>query len=269
MMWNKAYNISAQLASLPHKYATIIDALVYGKKVDAERPNNLNILYQIGQLYTAKLGGTTNDKEYYIRRVREESKTPGNEAPGTGLVAAQRQATLLDENGYLLPRYLAPTNPRPADLPARVLVPKDERAAFEEAVARAGVAVSAGQTAVDTNGEATVTLPEADARKMEAAFYPPSLRYVYADWNDGSELQYLARFQPFPYGVSPLALGYNYSKRAQVLMTTSGQKPLQVSRGVIDTEPGKACGTGPRRSGSGRPRPRSGSSGRSRRPSAR
>ena len=39
---------------------------------------------------------------------------------------------------------------------------------------------------------------------------------------DGSELQYLGQFNTaeaggFPYGVSPLALGYNYYKRAAAM----------------------------------------------------
>ena len=38
---------------------------------------------------------------------------------------------------------------------------------------------------------------------------------VHGDWNDGSILQYLARFQPFPYGISPAALAYNYAKRTR------------------------------------------------------
>jgi hypothetical protein len=57
-------------------------------------------------------------------------------------------------------------------------------------------------------------------------------------WNDGSTLQYLARFQPFPFGVSPAALAYNYAKRAQVALAAEGQKPLQMSPMVIDSRPG-------------------------------
>ena len=59
-----------------------------------------------------------------------------------------------------------------------------------------------------------------------------------SDWNDGSELQYVAKYQPYPYGVSPSALGFNYAKRAQVAMTAGGQRAIQVSETVIDSRPG-------------------------------
>jgi hypothetical protein len=85
----------------------------------------------------------------------------------------------------------------------------------------------------------TVVLPEADARKLAPALADRvDVRFVYADWNDGSELQYLNEYGPFPYGVSPLALGYNYGKRAQVLQNRTGQRPAQFSRSVVDSRPG-------------------------------
>jgi hypothetical protein len=37
-IWNKAYNISVQMANVPNKYTTILDALAYGFSVDRERP---------------------------------------------------------------------------------------------------------------------------------------------------------------------------------------------------------------------------------------
>jgi len=58
--------------------------------------------------------------------------------------------------------------------------------------------------------------------------------------NDGSELQYLKQYQPFPYGLSPYALGYNYYKRAQVLQTVGKQKHIQLSSLVIDSRPALA-----------------------------
>src|SRR4029078_9451452 len=57
------------------------------------------------------------------------------------------------------------------------------------------------------------------------------------DWNTGAELQYLEKYQPFPYGVSTFALAYNYAKRAQVIMRVDKQSPLQVSDAVIDSRP--------------------------------
>ena len=72
-MWNKAYNISVQMASNANKYTTILDALEYGTEVARSRPNNVSILYQIGSLYFDKLAGST-EKAYYTKRVRDESR---------------------------------------------------------------------------------------------------------------------------------------------------------------------------------------------------
>jgi len=61
---------------------------------------------------------------------------------------------------------------------------------------------------------------------------------VQGEWNDGSRLQYLAKYQPFPFGVSPAALAYNFAKRAEVSLSVEGQRPLQMSPMVIDSRPG-------------------------------
>jgi hypothetical protein len=51
-------------------------------------------------------------------------------------------------------------------------------------------------------------------------------------------LQYLAPYRHFPGGVSPQAMAYNFAKRTQVAQTAEGQKPLQLSPMVIDSQPG-------------------------------
>src|SRR5207302_4636752 len=61
-----------------------------------------------------------------------------------------------------------------------------------------------------------------------------------SEWNDGSELQYLAPYQPFPYGVSTFALGYNYHKQAEVLQTVGKQRHANLSDVVIDSRPALA-----------------------------
>jgi hypothetical protein len=57
------------------------------------------------------------------------------------------------------------------------------------------------------------------------------------EWNNGADLQYLAPFRHFPLGVSAQAMAYNYAKRAQVAQASEGQKPLQLSPMVIDSQP--------------------------------
>jgi hypothetical protein len=55
--------------------------------------------------------------------------------------------------------------------------------------------------------------------------------------NDGSELQYLKPFEPFPYGLSAHALDYNYRKRSQVLLRSANQHHAQLSDLVVDSRP--------------------------------
>ena len=37
-IWNKAYNISVQMAAVQNKYTTILDALEYAQRVEDQRP---------------------------------------------------------------------------------------------------------------------------------------------------------------------------------------------------------------------------------------
>lgn len=52
---------------------------------------------------------------------------------------------------------------------------------------------------------------------------------------DGSELQFLPRFNPYPYGISPEAIAYSYMKRAQLLQLLGNQQHAQLSDLVIDS----------------------------------
>jgi hypothetical protein len=182
-IWNKAYNISVQMASLPNRYATILDALDYAAEVDKSRPENVNIQNAIAQVYSNKLGTPHSEKAYYRPWVREQSFVPKDWTPGDRREQPawqrRRLEPKIDLQGNLLPHLLQPKpgRKRPADLPA---------------------------------GE---------------------------DWNTGAEMQYLEKYQPFPYGISTFALAYNYSKRAQVIMRVDKQSPLQVSDAVIDSRP--------------------------------
>lgn len=51
------------------------------------------------------------------------------------------------------------------------------------------------------------------------------------------ELQYLVPFEPFPDGISPQAMGYNYLKWAQELQGKSHQRHLDMSAGIISSRP--------------------------------
>jgi hypothetical protein len=57
---------------------------------------------------------------------------------------------------------------------------------------------------------------------------------------NGAELQFLEPYQPFPYGVSTMALGYNYHKQAQLLQTVGRQLHANLSETVVDSRPALA-----------------------------
>lgn len=189
-IWNKAYNISVLMASSASKYTTILDAVDYARRVDADRPGDLNINDALSQVFADKLGGkNVAERTFYRRQLREDTLTDEN----------RNLAYPEDRNTYrrLGLKYLSPqTGPlldEQNNLPARLVRPRFRRPA-------------------DLSQD--------------------------SEWNDGAELQYLRTYQPFPYGVSPSAMGYNYAKRAQVAMTVGGQRPLQISDTVIDSRPG-------------------------------
>jgi hypothetical protein len=181
-IWNKAYNISVQMASLSNKYSVILDALEYAKSVDREKPEDVNILSAMAQLYFDKLG-TSNEHVYYKKRIRQETLPHGSASqlrrqdPGW---RPMYMNAMLDAHFNLLPSLITP-------LPGRQ--------------------------------------PPADPRQ----------EYV-----DGSDLQFLVPYQPFPDGLSPFALAYNYDKRSEVLLNAGKQHHAQLSDLVIDSRPALA-----------------------------
>jgi hypothetical protein len=183
-IWNKAYNISVQMASKANKYDVILGALDYADKVDRARPDDINIVAAMGQLYFDKFGNST-EKEYYRKRVREETLPHAVIKQNQGDPGWRRMQLdpLLDNSFNVLTKYTTPRSPdrvRPANLPA------DQ------------------------------------------------------EWDDGTAMQYLPRFEPYPDGVSPLGIAYNYYKRAEVLQNVEKQHHDQWSDAVIDTRPALA-----------------------------
>ena len=182
-IWNKAYNISAMMASPANKYSVIMEALDYGHKVDQERPDDVNILGAMQNVYGGKLGSTNLPEfAFYGRQFRQESLTDANRLAVYPELAKHysrlsKWEPLLDSDNNIRADLLTPVGQRPAEVPAD------------------------------------------------------------AEWNDGSELQYLKAYAPFPYGMSPLAMSYNYAKRAEVCESAEGQKPLQLSVMVTDSQP--------------------------------
>jgi hypothetical protein len=190
-IWNKAYNISVLMASTAAKYATILDAIDYGRHVDQDRPGDLNINDSLARVFAEKLGSkNVAEHLFYRKQFRQDTmddaarnvafpeETGRYRRMGLKFADSKRMGPILDEQNNLLSQFDTPIFKRPADLASD------------------------------------------------------------SQWNDGSELQYLKTYEPFPYGIPPTAMGYNYAKRAQVAMTVGGQRPLQISDTVVDSRPG-------------------------------
>ncbi len=180
-VWNKAYNISVQMASLGNKYSTILDAIDYAQRVESGRPNNINMIYAIGGIYFDKLGSST-EKNYYKKRVRDESlphiprQKVARTDPGWRRVEMD---PVLDQRGMILPELLQGKYAKPESVKEN-------------------------------------------------------------EWNTGAELQYLEKYQPFPFGVSTMGFAYNYQKRAEVMQSTLNQQHAQLSPMVVDSRPALA-----------------------------
>jgi hypothetical protein len=238
-IWNKAYNISVLMANLPNKYATILDALDYAKSVDAERPGNLTILYEIHRLFFDKLG-SSNEKMYYRARVREESQA--RQPLRSVTLPAERRAEFLDaatSAGAIERRLKFRADPQTNTL--TLTLPKPLADQIEPRFSGVGVTWADRPRVKRDRNDPGWRRVELDPMLDGQGNILPELTEPHANasatpgGNDGSELQYLKQFQPYPYGISTLGLGYNYAKRAQMLLRDNNQHHAQLSDLVVDS----------------------------------
>lgn len=235
-IWNKIYNIPAQLASLSNKYAAILDGLNYANEALKQLPDDINIVSAIGSAYADKLGNS-QEKEYYRARVRNES-LPVYRIIFPKARTAEFQKAITDSgvesasvkiNDGASGSVTALVDKLPGDRALALFKHDDVKV---EAVTRQSLRAGLRKrrmeldTMLDVNGN---LLPEL---LKPTRVLPPGV----VD-NDGSKLQFLAQFQPYPFGLSPIALGYNYQKRAQNLQRYGLQKHVQMSSLVIDHVP--------------------------------
>jgi hypothetical protein len=227
-MWNKAYNISVQMASKANKYTTILSAIDYGRNVDAERPDNLNILAAIGGLYTDKLGESA-EKRYYIDRFRAESLPvakmtfPSARADELLKHAAAAGVSLTAED-------IRPAGDRRSSVSIRmtdeqVLRPlfdgPDVAREYKPRAARPGPRMTHDQL-LDENGHLLVARPYLKRYDRPDGVSPSAGPFG------------------FPQGLPPHAVGYDYHKRVQLLRRTTGQRHLQLGDRVLETRPSAA-----------------------------
>jgi hypothetical protein len=239
-VWNKAYNISVQMANVPTKYTTILDAMDYAFNVDAERPDNINILASIAGLYFDKFGNAA-EKGYFSPRLMDETLPVQDRVfPAEKRELVLRQARLAGASPYVLSprevrddmskRYIQVRKPIADNLQARL---KDPDITYElrEVKPDAPVQIGARRTEHES-------ILDDQYRILPEFLEPRQGMFPTGDAGDGSKLPYLPQFEPYPYGVSPFALGYNYYKRAQFLQNERGARHAQLSDRVISSRAG-------------------------------
>jgi hypothetical protein len=241
-IWNKAYNISVQMASLRNKYTTILDAIDYGQKVERERPDDINIIAAIAALYGDKLG-TSAEHVYYRSRIRRESQTltritfPANRADDFRTLASKvgwiedQSPITVDSKTQTDQVTVEPVSAKPLANeftgPGVSYLTETRPDAQKHDPSWRRVRLN---PMLDENG---YILPEL----LDAPYPRPPNLPAAQQWYDGSTLQFLKQYEPYPYGISTLALAYNDYKRAQLLQLLWNQHHIQSGDTVIDARP--------------------------------
>jgi hypothetical protein len=251
-IWNKAYNLSVQMSNLPSKYATILDALAYADSAREDKAN-INLESAVASIYFDKLG-SASEKQYYRQRVRDETRAPSGQTQivfpiarrdefVTAALAAgadSRRYTLRPQSGaegrlsvrlrdeFALPLLKTFTGP-------------DVQTTHIEPASQSKLRSSLHNSLDPRLDEAGRLLPEYAASDTMSSTSAPTTNSIEADdarWRpELGELAYLKRFEPYPYGVSPFALAYDYYKRSVALQEDKKQKHAQLSDRVISSRP--------------------------------
>lgn len=245
-IWNKAYNVSVAMANLASKYAAILDAVDYGEKVLAERPANIDLETQLGEVFNNKLGGS-QESDYYRMRIHEETQADERVMKITFPATREaefRQAAL---GVGVSPRRL---QIRRTDSPLERVVALRESAAERVRAVFGGEDVTFQLMAGREIGARGVSGPvrmepmlDADGALLPHLTRPRRQIPANAEpetYLDGSRAQFLVRFEPFPEGMSPHALAYNHFMKARVLQNHAGQRHVQHSEQYVDANPARA-----------------------------
>ncbi|MGD0464796.1 MAG: hypothetical protein ABSB74_20110 [Tepidisphaeraceae bacterium] len=241
-IWNKAYNISVQMASLRNKYTTILDAIDYGQKVERERPDDINIISAVAALYGDKLG-TSAEHVYYRSRIRRESQTLTRVTFPSPRAGEFR--SLATKAGWIEDQSPIAVDEK-AQTDSVVLEPIFAKQLVKEFTGAGVTFVSENRPHSEQN-QPSWRRVRLDPMLDENGYilpdlldppYPRPLDLAASQpWYDGSSLQFLKQYEPFPYGISTLALSYNDYKRSQLLQNLWNQHHIQSGDTVIDARP--------------------------------
>ncbi|MEM1011191.1 MAG: hypothetical protein AAGI46_03095 [Planctomycetota bacterium] len=243
-IYNKAINLSAELVSPGARYAAILDGIDYGRRVIADRPSNIDIETQIGQVFSNKLGAA-DERAFFERRVRDETRAERTRARVVLPAAEQEAFQQAAFRAGISPRELVLRTPAEAstrttvldlevarlieadpDSPLLVVEPFDPRAADAATLRLARL-----EPMLDAEGriQPSLTEPTRDA--------PEGLSS--GEYLDGSQIQFVDAYGPFPEGLGPHALAFEHAMRAYVLQEHAGQRHIQHSIPYIRIQPGR------------------------------
>ncbi len=236
---NKAYNLSVQLTSLAAKYSAVLEGLDYARSVDRERPFNINILAEMADIYFHKLGEST-EKFYYRARVRDDSLAPVSrvqftiDAKSRGAFVTAALDAGIDPSRYVIQEAVDPTRinvivrqefadvlrPRLENLIPVITIRPPRTTNQRDTTFRR----FAHDPLLDVNGNllAEFSKPRAGAPVIDNVL-------------DGSELQFLRQFEPFPQGVSTFALAFNYYSKCEALRQSRGLRSAKLPPRVLSS----------------------------------
>jgi hypothetical protein len=240
-IWNKAFNLSAQMASLANKYTSVLDALDYSRGVQAQRPDDANLMFETAHVYFDKLANSS-EQAYYRRRVRNETGPSMRigvlVAQATAVQEAIRRLGIDDEAVRLTPDknglttsvigpkvFADPLHNALAKLPGITYAPVPP-----PTVRRSdpGWRAQQHEIVLDLDGNIRPEFIQptwAEPARTAEGFY------------NGATLQPLEALGPFPYGLSPYGIAYNYYKRCQMLIQL-GESPLYITDNIVDSRAG-------------------------------
>lgn len=245
-IWNKAYNISVEMVNLASKYAAILDAIDYGRRVLRERPANIDLETYLGEVFNNKLGAS-QEADYYKLRIHEETQADQPVVKVTFPIGREGEFRSASRRAGVSPRRLLL---RRMEDPGKLMAAMQLEEAERLRPIFAGPEVQYTELAPRQIGTRGVSGPMRMEPMLDEEGYllseltaprrPALVDREPGTYLDGSAAQFLVPYQPFPEGLSPHALAYNHFMRAWVLQTYGGQRHVQYTEASIAANPGRA-----------------------------